>query len=142
MKTHVRYMIIVTFVAFAKAGVVLAAPCASVAPTPVEFAAPLTLAYPVFCDIPPKPTDVRPPAAFNTQVVRTRMAGVVVVRQTAPETFTLSGTETFAASAKHEAAPPPPETAPLEGDTEAFVKQSKAKATPPSKHRRASDRSQ
>jgi len=125
----------VTFVAFAKAGAALAASCAPAAPPPDEFAAPSTLAYPNFCDIPPKPTDVRPAAAFKTQVVRTRMAGAMVVRQTAPDTFTLSGTEGFAESAKREAAPPPPETAPMEGDTEAFVNQSKAKATPPRKPR-------
>ena len=133
MKTPGRYIIIVTFVAFAKAGAVLAAPCAP-AVAPIDpFAATASLSYPSFCDIPPKPTDIRPVAAFKIQVVRTRVAGAVVIRQTAPETFTLSGTEAFADSAKHEATPPPPETAPT--DTEAFVKQSKAKATPPLKHR-------
>jgi hypothetical protein len=136
MKTRGRYIIIVTFVAFAKAGAVLAAaPCAPAAAPADPFAAPSTLAYPNFCDIPPKPTDIRPAAAFKTQVVGTRVAGAVVVRQTAPETFTLSGTEGFADSAKSEAAPPPPQTAPIDADTEAFVKQSKAKATPPRKHR-------
>jgi hypothetical protein len=135
MKTHGRYIIIVTIVAFAKAGAVLAAPCAPAATTLGEFAAPSNLPYPDFCDIPPKPTDIRPVEAFKTQVVRTRVAGAVVVRQTAPETFTLSDTEAFAESAKHEAAPPPPEAAPMEADTEAFVKQSKAKATPPRKPR-------
>jgi hypothetical protein len=133
MKTPGRYIIIVTFVAFAKAGAVLAAPCAPAAAPHDLFAAPATLSYPNFCDIPPKPTDIRPAAAFKTQVVGTRVAGAVVVRQTAPETFTLSGTEGFAESAKREAAPPPPQTAP-DADTEAFVKQSKAKATPPRKH--------
>jgi hypothetical protein len=133
MKTRGRYIIIVTFVAFAKAGAALAAPCAP-ATTPADpFAAPSNLAYPNFCDIPPKPTDIRSAAAFKTQVVRTRVAGAVIVRRTAPETFTLSGTEGFAESAKREAAPPPPEVATT--DTEAFVKQSKAKATPPRKHR-------
>ena len=133
MMTYGRYIIIVTFVAFAKAGVVLAAPCAPAAAPSDSFAAPSNLAYPNFCDIPPKPTDIRPAAAFKTQVVGTRVAGAVVVRQTAPDTFTLSGTEGFADSAKREAAPPPAQTA-ADADTEAFVKQSKAKATPPRKH--------
>jgi hypothetical protein len=133
MKTPRRYIIIVTFVAFAKAGAVLAAPCAPAAAATDPFAAPASLSYPNFCDIPLKPTDIRPAAAFKAQVVGTRVAGAVVVRQTAPETFTLSGTEGFAESARHEAAPPPPEVTP--SDTEAFVKQSKAKATPPRKHR-------
>lgn len=133
MKTPGRYIIIVTFVAFAKAGPALAAPCAPASAATDPFAAPASLSYPNFCDIPPKPTDIRSAAAFKTQVVGTRVAGAVVVRQTAPDTFTLSGTEGFAESAKHEAAPPPPEVAPT--DTEAFVKQSKAKATPPRKHR-------
>lgn len=128
-----RYIIIVTFVAFAEAGAVSAAPCAPAAAPTDPFAAPATLSYPNFCDIPPKPTDIRTAAAFKTQVVGTRVAGAVVVRQTAPETFTLSGTEAFAESARNEAAPPPPEIVPT--DTEAFVKQSKAKATPPRKHR-------
>ncbi len=133
MKTHGRYIIIATFVALAKAGAVLAAPCAPAAAAPDPFSAPSSLVYPNFCDIPPKPTDIRPAAAFKTQVVGTRVAGAVVVRQTAPETFTLSGTEGFAEGAKREAAPPPPQTAPIDADTEAFVKQSKAKATPPRK---------
>jgi len=135
MKTYGRYIIIVTIVALAKAGAVLAAPCASAAAPPGEFTAPSNLTYPNFCDIPPKPTDIRPAAAFKTQVVRTRMAGANVVRQTAPETFTLSDTEGFAESAKREAAPPPPEASASEADTEAFVTQSKAKATPPHKPR-------
>ena len=106
MKTHGRYIIIATFVALAKAGAVLAAPCAPAAAAPDPFSAPSSLVYPNFCDIPPKPTDIRPAAAFKTQVVGTRVAGAVVVRQTAPETFTLSGTEGFAEGAKREAAPP------------------------------------
>jgi hypothetical protein len=133
MRTPGRYITIVTFVALANAGAAMAAPCAPAAPAAGEFARPQTLAFPDFCDIPAKPTNVPTAQAFRIEVVRTRVAGAVIVSQSAPDTFTLSDTEGFADRAKEEAAPPPPMSAPGAADTEAFVNQSKAKATPPHK---------
>jgi hypothetical protein len=131
MKTVGRYIAIVTFIAPGAAA--LAAPCA---PGPAgEFAAPATLIYPNFCDIPPKPTDIRPVQAFRTAVVRTRFAGAEIVRESAPDTFSLSGTDSFAESARHEGAPPPPVTAPGGMDSETFAQQAKAKSTPPRRRR-------
>jgi hypothetical protein len=133
MKTRGRYITIVTFVALAKVSAALAAPCAPAAPTTGEFARPQTLAYPDFCNIPAKPTDIPTAQTFKTRVVRTRVAGAAIVRESAPDTFTLSDTVGFAERAKEEATPPPPMSASGGADTEAFVKQSKAKATPPHK---------
>ena len=135
MKTHRRYITIVTFVALAKAGAVMAAPCAPAPAASDEFAASPTLAFPNFCDIPPKPLDVPTAQTFRTAVVRTRMMGAAVVSLSAPDTFTLSDTAGFVGGARQEATPPPPMTAPSEADTEAFVSKSKAKAMPPHRPR-------
>ena len=135
MKSRGRYITIVTFVALANAGDAVSAPCAPAAPVAAEFARPQTLTFPDFCDIPAKPTNVPTAQAFKTEVVRTRVAGAVIVSQSAPDTFTLSDTVGFADRAKEVAAPPPPMSAPSEADTEAFVNQAKAKATPPHKPR-------
>ncbi|MEP6967203.1 MAG: hypothetical protein ABI906_03905 [Pseudomonadota bacterium] len=89
--------------------------------------------YPTFCSIPQAPTDVRDAAAFKADVVATRLAGARLVRTTAPDTFSVSGTEAFAAGARQDAAPPPPITTPSQADTAAFVKASKARATPPAR---------
>ncbi|HEY1448603.1 MAG TPA: hypothetical protein VGF33_08700 [Caulobacteraceae bacterium] len=135
MKNHGRYITIVTFVALAKVGVAVAAPCAPDAHTTNEFARPQTLAFPDFCDIPAKPKGIPTAQAFRAKVVRTRVAGAVTVQQSAPDTFTLSDTVGFAERAKAEGAPPPPMSPSSEADTEAFVRQSKAKATPPHRPR-------
>jgi hypothetical protein len=133
MKSRERYITIVTFVALASAGDALAAPCAPAPASTAEFAATRNLAFPDFCDIPAKPTDVPTAQAFKAKVVRTRLVGAAVVHQSAPDTFSLSDTEGFSERAKEEAAPPPPMSPPGQADTEAFVSQSTAKATPPHK---------
>jgi hypothetical protein len=90
-----------------------------------------TLTYPNFCDIPVTPTDVRSAAAFKAGVTSTRAAGAGLIARTAPETFTLTGTEEFEAESRRAARPPPPVTAPGEPDTAAFAAAARAKATPP-----------
>lgn len=135
MKTVGRYIAIVTFFALGAPVAGLAAPCAAGPGQADEFTAPATLAYPNFCDIPPKPKDIRPTQAFKAAVVRTRLAGAALVRESGPDTFTLSGTEGFAESAKQAAAPPPPVTTPGGLDTEAFAAGAKAKVTPPPRRR-------
>jgi hypothetical protein len=100
-----------------------AAACAD--PTPNH-----TLSYPSFCSIPPAPTGVRDAAAFKAAIVDTRLDGARVFRQTGPETFTLNGTDEFLAEARRAATPPPPLTTP--GDSaEAFAKDLRARAKPP-----------
>lgn len=101
-----------------------------------EFARRANLPYPDFCSIPPVPSDVRPAAAFKAAVVRTRLAGAVVTRQSGPETFSLGGTEAFAEEAKRQATPPAAMTKPEAVGTEAFAAAARAKAAPPRRHRR------
>jgi hypothetical protein len=104
---------------------VLAAPRCAAPPTAAD------LAYPDFCDIPVTPTDVRSASTFKAAVIRTRAAGAGLIARTAPETFTLTGTENFEAESKRAATLPPPVTAPGEPDTAAFAAAARAKATPP-----------
>ncbi|MBS0409236.1 MAG: hypothetical protein JSR86_04925 [Proteobacteria bacterium] len=91
--------------------------------------------FPSFCSIPAIPTDVRDAGAWKTAVVDTRVAGARLQRQTDPSTWTLDGTDAFAADARREAAAPPPMTPASEGDAEAFTQQLKARATPPPRPR-------
>jgi hypothetical protein len=89
--------------------------------------------YPTFCSIPPTPTGVRNAAAFKSAVVDTRVAGVRLVDQTAPSTFSLEDTDRFAAEARAEAAPPPPMTTPEEPGSQDFVDTGRKLVTPPSR---------
>jgi hypothetical protein len=85
--------------------------------------------YPSFSEIPPKPTDVRPVRMFGQAAKDIEVAGAKLERETAPETWTLSNTEGFAAGARTAAGPelPPAE----QRDTEAFANELRARATPP-----------
>lgn len=114
-----------------------AAVAAACSPAPAaEFARPAVLAYPSFCSIPATPKDIRPAAAFRSAVVRTRLAGASVVRQSGPESFSLSGTEAFAEGAKRTATAPPAMTSSETADAEAFAAAARARAAPPKRHRR------
>ncbi len=124
----------------AVAGVARAAPAASCdAPAmPPEMLAQARQArvYPDFCSIPPTPTDVRAAAGFKTAVVDTRLAGARLIKRTGPESFSLEGTDAFAAAAKRDAAPPPPMATPADAPTDAFISQLKARASPPPPQRK------
>ena len=87
--------------------------------------------YPTFCSIPKMPPDVRSVAQWKAAVVDTRLAGARVQKQTAPGTWTIDGTEDFAAAARSKAAAPSPMTPASESDTAAFAKALKERATPP-----------
>jgi hypothetical protein len=83
--------------------------------------------FPTFAQIPAAPTDVRPPQAFRRAVEDTRAAGDRLVAETAPSTWSLTGTERFADRATAEvnddtAAP---------RDTEGFARSGRERATPP-----------
>jgi hypothetical protein len=91
--------------------------------------------YPTFCSIPPTPTGIRTGGEFKTAVVGVRVAGARLVEQTGPETFSLAGTEAFAAAAKRDAIPPPPMATPDEAPTEEFINKLKARAAPPPRKR-------
>jgi hypothetical protein len=91
-------------------------------------------AYPSFCSIPPTPVGVRDAAAFRSAVLDTRVAGVRLLRQTAPSTFTLEGTDAYALIGRAEAAPPRPMTAPGEAAAD-FANAARHRATPPKRRR-------
>jgi len=93
------------------------------------------LAYPTFCSIPKRPTDIRAPAAFKAAVLDTRRSGVALVNATSPGTFGLpeAGAGAFAAEARSEAAPPPPMNPQNVADAAAFARDARAKAAPPAR---------
>ena len=98
-----------------------------------DAAAAASVRRPTFADIPEMPTDVPKPAEYRKAVAGQQAAGRQLTRDTAADTFTLTGTEAFAARARREAQVPPSEM-PTDADraaTEAFAKAARSRATPP-----------
>ena len=91
--------------------------------------------YPSFCSIPAVPHDVRTAEAFKSVVVDTRLGGRSLEQNTGPNQFSLSDTAGFEAQAKLEATPPAPITTPGPADTEAFLRDARARVTPPPRPR-------
>jgi hypothetical protein len=89
--------------------------------------------FPTFCSIPATPKDVRTAQGFKSAVDAIKLAKVDLARQTAPNTWSLTGSEGFAAGARDLATPPPPMSS--EGDTDAFLRAMKKRATPPPRPR-------
>jgi hypothetical protein len=111
-----------------------AAPTAQPTPTVVSGAitdAAKRSARPSFASIPAAPSDVRPFTAWRASVADVRRAGDLTAAQAASEPWTLSDTQGFVDRALAEAAPPPPMTTPVQGDTDAFVRDMIRRATPP-----------
>jgi hypothetical protein len=140
MKDVARFFSMGLTVSLAAAGVFTGSPVRAAspcAPAPASDNMPPAGArdwtYPTFCSIPLRPRGERTPEAFKAAVVDTRMAGAWLVRRTAPETFSLSGGEAFADEARRQAEPPPPMTSPGDVSTDAFIEESRARATPPSR---------
>jgi hypothetical protein len=86
-------------------------------------------AYPTFRGIPPVPKDVRPHRQYGIAAAQIEKDAAHLAAATADNTWTLENTETFAAQARADAGPVLPPAEP--GETEAFVKGLKARATPP-----------
>jgi hypothetical protein len=119
------------------------------APSPVATAAPPVLpadlvaqaraanAYPVFCSIPPMPTDTPSATAFRDNVEAVRLAGARVALGSDAAHFTLSNTEPFAAAARKDATPPPPMTTPDEAAAEDFAATARRAAAPPPRSHQA-----
>lgn len=86
--------------------------------------------FPTFADIPPAPTDQRPVAEWGQQVEKLKTAAAQLDRATAPNTWTLQGTDRFATRARAQAGPAidANSTTPA---TEAFARQLRERATPP-----------
>jgi len=87
--------------------------------------------YPSFADIPAAPTDLRPLRAWG-QAARASQADRLALEQaTADGTWTLSGTEAFAARAIAAAGPVPASLTSTSAATEAYVRELRRRATPP-----------
>jgi hypothetical protein len=85
--------------------------------------------YPTFAAIPPVPKDVRPARQYGQQAKRIEQARADLEAKTAPETWSLGGTEAFADQARRQAGQ---EAAPADsGDTAAFAARERKRATPP-----------
>ena len=87
-------------------------------------------AFPTFAQFPPEPTDVRPIRAWGPAAKQVEMAGAQLVADTAPSTWTLDGTDAFAANAKRLAGAAP-STESTTAATEAYAKELRKRATPP-----------
>ncbi|HVI32925.1 hypothetical protein [Phenylobacterium sp.] len=85
--------------------------------------------YPTFAEIPKKPTDVRPLRLFGQAADEVAAAGAALEQATAPSTWTLSNTDSFAARARSDAGPDAGPADPR--STEAFADDLRRRATPP-----------
>lgn len=85
--------------------------------------------FPTFASIPAPPADIRPLAQYGRSAEAVLAAGEDLVAATAPETWTLQGTDAFAEEARRDAGP---QLEPREpGDAEAFARELRERATPP-----------
>ncbi|MBP7817728.1 MAG: hypothetical protein KA085_16530 [Phenylobacterium sp.] len=87
--------------------------------------------YPTFASIPPVPSDVRALPAFGRAANELEAAGAELIAETAPGTWTLTGTEAFAGRARDIAGPGITGPESTTAATEAFAKAQRARATPP-----------
>jgi hypothetical protein len=85
--------------------------------------------YPTFVNFPKAPVGVRPIKQYGVDAGHVEADAAKLVAATADSTWVLNGTEAFAAQARVDAGPVLPAAQP--GDTEAFAKDLKARATPP-----------
>lgn len=85
--------------------------------------------FPSFSGIPGAPTDVRPVAQYGQEAQQMAALGAQLIADTAPETWTLQDTDSFAGAAKTEVGPELPPPAP--GDIEAIARELRERATPP-----------
>ena len=85
--------------------------------------------FPTFAGIPKAPDDIRPVAQYGRDAKNILAAGAALERATAPETWTLQGTDDFAEKGRRDAGPQidPPKP----GDAEAFARALRERATPP-----------
>jgi hypothetical protein len=85
--------------------------------------------FPTFASIPKAPTDIRPLAQYGRDANAVLAQGEALIQATAPGTWTLQGTDEFAAKARKDAGPQiePPKP----GDAEAFARELRERATPP-----------
>ncbi len=87
--------------------------------------------YPTFAAMPQMPTDQRPVKAWGRSAEQIAAAGRALERETADSTWTLTGTESFAASARRMAGPAPTGPESTTAATEAYANELRKRATPP-----------
>jgi len=97
----------------------------------VEATARANKTYPKFSDIPPAPSDVRAPRAWGQAAVEVEAERQSLEQATGPATWSLTGTEGFAAQAKAEVGAEVADDPAAAAATEAFARQTRARATPP-----------
>jgi len=90
-------------------------------------------AYPRFSDIPAIPGDLRPGEAWARDVASITATREQIAAETAPSTFSLRDTETFAAAtrARMGASGGVPDEAATRASADAFARAVRARATPP-----------
>ena len=86
--------------------------------------------FPQFSDIPALPTDERPVSAWSQATAESRGAGAELTAQTAPETWSMQESESFAARARADVRDEPPSER-SGGDAETFAREQRQRATPP-----------
>jgi len=86
-------------------------------------------AYPTFAAFPKVPNDVRPHKQYGQAAAKIEADAQTLIAATADSTWTINDTGDFVAKARIDAGPELPAVVP--GDTEAFAKDQKARATPP-----------
>jgi len=85
--------------------------------------------YPSFSEIPQVPADVRPLRLYGQAARQVTQVREQLESETAPDTWALQNTDTFANSARTAAGPELPAEA--GGDTDAFAEDLRRRATPP-----------
>lgn len=88
-------------------------------------------AFPTFASIPPEPKDVRPAKAWGQSAQQVEASGRKLERETADNTWTLTGTEAFAGAALKQAGPAIDGPESTTAATEAYVREMRKRATPP-----------
>lgn len=86
---------------------------------------------PRFIDIPPLPKDVRTPAAWDASLAMLEREGQELVLATAPGTWSLDGTDSFASRAQAQSTDGPGPSEQNQRDTDAFASELQRRATPP-----------
>jgi len=93
--------------------------------------------YPTFAAIPEAPTDIRAPRAWRDSIAGVQGARDRLAAETAPSTFSLSGTEDFAEITRRrlDAGGPAPDAAASRAEADAFARSIRQRATPPPSRR-------
>jgi len=86
---------------------------------------------PTFASIPPVPKEERKLADWGRAADQLEVAGAKLDRETAPNTWTLTGTEGFAARARAQTGPDLDTSTSTTTASEAFAKELRERATPP-----------